>query len=85
MELRPSLKMGKSKCAKSPISYLTTVPPEFETFKLLLMAVALPYKALGTVKLMIDWLKNFRAELLWKRRKKEGIRELWSALGSSIG
>ena len=44
MELRPSLKMGKSKCAKSPISYLTTAPPEFETFKLLLMAVALPYK-----------------------------------------
>ena len=43
MELRPSLKMGKSKCAKSPISYLTTAPPEFETFKLLLMAVALPY------------------------------------------
>ena len=35
--------MGKSKCAKSPISYLTTAPPEFETFKLLLMAVALPY------------------------------------------
>ena len=34
------------------------------------------YKTLGTVKLMIDWLKNFRAELLWKRRKKEGIREL---------
>ena len=49
MELRPSLKMGKSKCAKSPISYLTTAPPEFETFKLLLMAVALPYK-----KLVID-------------------------------
>ena len=44
MELRPSLKMGKSICAKSPISYLTTAPPEFETFKLLLMAVALPYK-----------------------------------------
>ena len=44
MELRPSLKMGKSKCAKSPISYLTTAPPEFETFKLLLMAVALPYR-----------------------------------------
>ena len=43
MELRPSLKMGKSKCARSPISYLTTAPPEFETFKLLLMAVALPY------------------------------------------
>ena len=38
MELRPSLKMGKSKCARSPISYLTTAPPEFETFKLLLMA-----------------------------------------------
>ena len=46
MELRPSLKMGKSKCAKSPISYLTTAPPEFETFKLLLMAVALPYTEL---------------------------------------
>ena len=43
MELRPSLEMGKSKCAKSPISYLTTAPPEFETFKLLLMALALPY------------------------------------------
>ena len=43
MELRPSLKMGKSICAKSPISYLTTVPPEFETFKLLLKAVALAY------------------------------------------
>ena len=47
MELRPSLKMGKSKCAKSPISYLTTAPPEFETFKLLLMAVALPYYEMG--------------------------------------
>ena len=36
-------KMGKSKCAKSPISYLTTAPPEFETSKLLLEAVALAY------------------------------------------
>ena len=35
--------MGKSKCAKSPISYLTTAPPEFETSKLLLKAVALAY------------------------------------------
>ena len=52
MELRPSLKMGKSKCAKSPISYLTTAPPEFETFKLLLMAVALPYS--GTCLNMRD-------------------------------
>ena len=40
---------------------------------------------MGTVKLMINLLKNFRAELLWKRRKKEGIRELQSALGSSMG
>ena len=53
MELRPSLKMGKSKCAKSPISYLTTAPPEFETFKLLLMAVALPYKALRDTGFLI--------------------------------
>ena len=52
MELRPSLKMGKSKCAKSPISYLTTAPPEFETFKLLLMAVALPYSFLFVKKLL---------------------------------
>ena len=44
MELRPSLKMGKSKCAKSPISYLTTAPPEFETSKLSLKAVALAYR-----------------------------------------
>ena len=43
MELRPSLKMGKSICAKSSISYLTTAPSEFETFKLSLMAVALAY------------------------------------------
>jgi len=35
--------MGKSKCAKSPISYLITAPSEFETFKLLLKAVALAY------------------------------------------
>ena len=40
--------MGKSKCAKSPISYLTTAPPEFETSKLSLKAVALAYcKVLG--------------------------------------
>jgi len=38
MEPRPSLKMGKSKCAKSPISHPTTAPPEFETFKCLLLA-----------------------------------------------
>ena len=38
--------MGKSKCAKSPISYLTTVPPEFETSKLLLKAVALAYRTI---------------------------------------
>ena len=53
MELRPSLKMGKSKCAKSPISYLTTAPPEFETFKLLLMAVALPYRGSNTKNLLV--------------------------------
>ena len=35
--------MWKKKCAKSPISYLTTAPPDFETFKLLLMTVALAY------------------------------------------
>ena len=43
MELKPCLKMGKSICVKSPISYLTTAPSEFETFKLSLMAVALAY------------------------------------------
>ena len=32
-----------TKCAKSPISYLITAPPEFETSKLLLKAVALAY------------------------------------------
>ena len=62
MELRPSLKMGKSKCAKSPISYLTTAPPEFETFKLLLMAVALPYKASFDNFIKDVFLKHF-----WKR------------------
>ena len=62
MELRPSLKMGKSICAKSPISYLTTAPPEFETFKLLLKAVALAYimyffKALGKLRKSCGKLK----------------------------
>ena len=50
MELRPSLKMGKSICAKSQISYLTTAPSEFETFKLSLMAVALAYKRFTEVE-----------------------------------
>ena len=50
MELRPSLKMGKSKCAKSPISYLTTAPPEFETSKLLLKAVVLAYSRIVGIR-----------------------------------
>ena len=49
MGLRPSSKMGKIICAKSSISYLTTAPSEFETFKLSLMAVALAYRASVTL------------------------------------
>ena len=45
MEPRATLKMGMSKCTKSSISYVTTAPPDFEIFKLLLMTVALPYMA----------------------------------------
>ena len=59
--------MGKSKCAKSPISYLTTAPPEFESFKLLLMAVALPYTTEGasisfkiSIFLTYGWPQNMR-------------------------
>ena len=60
MELRPSLKMGKSKCARSPISYLTTAPPEFETFKLLLKAAALAYsrKEIKIIAFLLKIQKN---------------------------
>ena len=54
MEPRATLKMGMSKCTKSSISYVTTAPPEFEIFKLLLMTVALPYRNNAAV----SFLKN---------------------------
>ena len=66
--------MGKSKCAKSPISYLTTAPPEFETSKLLLKAVALAYSSITFGVMARNQKLFFFSKILDFVKKIENLR-----------
>ena len=42
------------------------------------------YMALGIIKLKIDGLKKFIAQLIWKNRKMQGTRGLWGRGGVGL-